>query len=124
MARSVKHSADESYAELFRFLVQELGEYAIFSCDVNNKIRTWNAGVQRVLGYRQKEFIGRAAAMIFTPEDRRRGAVEREMGTAARSGRASDERWHLRKNGQRFWGSGVMMAQRDASGKLSGFVKI
>jgi signal transduction histidine kinase len=46
------------------------------------------------------------------------------MAEAARSGRAEDERWHLRKDGSRFWGSGIMNGVRDASGAIRGFVKI
>lgn len=49
------------------------------------------------------------SVQIFTPEDRAAGQAEREMQTAALTGQAAEYRWHLRKNGARFWADGVMM---------------
>jgi two-component system, chemotaxis family, CheB/CheR fusion protein len=43
---------------------------------------------------------------------------------ALAKGRASDERWHMRKDGSRLWASGVMMPMRDRRGEAIGFVKI
>ena len=40
-----------------------------------------------------------------------------------REGRAENERWHLRKDGSRFWGSGAMTALRDKDDTLRGFCK-
>jgi signal transduction histidine kinase len=56
---------------------------------------------------------------LFTPEDRAAGEPEREAAAARRAGRAEDERWHVRKDGSRFWASGVLTAMDDG-----GFVKI
>ena len=62
--------------------------------------------------------------MIYTPEDRAAGAPEAEARTALREGRSSDERVHLRKDGSRFPGTGVLMLMRNAQGEAVGFVKI
>ncbi|MGV3771942.1 MAG: ATP-binding protein, partial [Verrucomicrobiales bacterium] len=62
--------------------------------------------------------------IIFTEEDRANGAPEMEAETALREGHAKDERWHVRKNGDRFWASGVLMAMHGANGRTIGFVKI
>jgi PAS domain S-box-containing protein len=83
----------------------------------------WNRGAERVTGF-SEDILGRSGAIVFTPEDRAAGAPEQEMREAARSTHALDERWHVRKDGTRFWASGVMTAARDAHGKLRGFVKI
>jgi signal transduction histidine kinase len=40
----------------------------------------------------------------------------KELVTADRDGRASDERWHLRKDGSRFYCSGVMVSLRHGRG--------
>jgi signal transduction histidine kinase/CheY-like chemotaxis protein len=61
---------------------------------------------------------------MFTAEDRAAGVPERELGQAATEGRAPDERWHLRKDGSRFWASGMVTAARNETGKIRGFVKI
>ena len=62
--------------------------------------------------------------MIFTPEDREAGAPSTELGTALKDGRAPDERWHVRRDGSRFFGSGAMLPMRDDSGAVTGFLKL
>jgi signal transduction histidine kinase len=57
------------------------------------------------------------------PEDKAKGAVEKEIVTALRDGRAPDRRFHLRKDGTRFWTDGVMM-RLDNEGELRGFAKV
>jgi PAS domain-containing protein len=61
--------------------------------------------------------------LIYTPEDEQAGVLQQEMGDALSKGRALDERWHLRKDGSRFWASGeLLVLQEDAAFK--GFIKI
>ena len=108
--------------ERLRLTIDSIREYAIFSVDATGHIESWNAGAQRIFGYTVEEVIGRHTEIIFTPEDRAQGAPEAEMRTAREAGRAEDERWHIRKNGSRFYASGVMSPLRD--GAARGFVKV
>jgi two-component system, chemotaxis family, CheB/CheR fusion protein len=110
--------------ERLGLIVENAREYAIFAMDLDRRITSWNSGARRILGYRQEEALGQSADIIFTPEDRAMQIPEREADKALADGRASDERWHLRKDGSRFWGSGVMMAMHDAQGVVIGLVKI
>lgn len=114
---------DTSEAQ-YRLLVEKVQDYAIFIEDQTGRIRTWNGGAERVLDYAEAEVLGQLGAIIFTPEDRATGAPEQEIETAQAEGQALDERWHLRKGDQRFWGSGAMIALRDQTGTLHGFAKI
>ncbi|MFL6588659.1 MAG: ATP-binding protein, partial [Chthoniobacterales bacterium] len=75
-------------------------------------------------GWTQEEAIGQSAAIIFTPEDRENGAVEAEIETANREGRALDRRFHLRKDGSRLWTDGVLMRLDDRDEKPRGFAKV
>ena len=68
--------------------------------------------------------LGRAADVIFVPEDQAAGLPEAEMERATRDGRAADERWHRRKDGSRFWASGEMMQLRDERGAHTGYLKM
>jgi len=43
---------------------------------------------------------------------------------AREDGRAENERWHVRKDGNRFWALGIVTPMHDAGGKLTGFSKI
>lgn len=111
----------------YDFFIENAQEYAIFNLDAGGRITSWNRGAQRVFGYAADEAIGKRAAMIFTEEDRKAGAPEREIATAVQNGRAADERWHVRKDGSRFWASGAMEAIRDPNDPddhLRGFTKI
>ena len=110
--------------ERHRLVVNDVEEYAIFMLDVDGRVSTWNAGIERVLGYQPDEIIGQPMSLIFTPEDRAAGEDQNELRTALTHGRATDERWHVRKDGTRFWASGVLTAIRDASGKPRGFSKV
>lgn len=77
------------------------------------------------MGWSEGEAIGRHGRMIFTQEDQDAGSPEHEMQRSDLEGRALDERFHLRKDGSRFWGSGLMMPLRDAAGDPErGYVKI
>ncbi len=108
----------------FRLLVQSVVDYAIYLLDPNGRISNWNAGAQRIKGYRAEEVIGRHLSMFFTPEDRAAGVPERALRTAREQGRFESEGWRLRKDGTRFWALAVIDAVRDERGELIGFAKI
>ena len=97
----------------FRAIVESATEYAIITFDSAGRITSWNPGAERVLGYSEDEAIGQHGEIFFTPEDRERGLPAIEMTHAHEYGRSSDERWHMRKNGALFWGSGVMLPIED-----------
>jgi two-component system CheB/CheR fusion protein len=105
-------------------VVENAREYAIFSMTLDRVILSWNSGARHILGYTAEEAIGRSADLVFTPEDVAARAPETEARTAVAEGRAADERWHVRKDGTRFWGSGVMTAMHDERGEAIGLLKI
>jgi PAS domain S-box-containing protein len=110
--------------ERFVRLVEAAKDYAIFMVDADGRVTTWNEGAERVFGYEEGEIVGEDGSVLFTPEDRRSGRPEREMETARTEGRAEDERWHLRKDGSRFWASGFVRPVRDEEGELLGYSKV
>jgi len=115
---------DRDYSELYRLLVHELTDFAIFMMDPDGIITTWNAGVERNLGYTESEFVGQPASIIFTPEDVAKGLPETERRVAARDGRCPDARWLQRKDGSRLFVDGVVTQLRNGSGELIGFSKV
>ncbi len=110
--------------ERFRLIVETVRDYAIFTTDPEANITSWNPGAERIFRYATDEIIGKNARMLFTPEDQANGEHAKELETAARDGRASDDRWQMRNGGERFWAGGVTSALRDAAGNLIGFTKI
>ncbi|MGH7189856.1 MAG: sensor histidine kinase, partial [Acetobacteraceae bacterium] len=111
----------ESEARL-RHIIDSAQEYAIVSLDGEGRIRGWNAGAERLLGYDQPEALGQPGRIFFTPEDVAAGIPAREIAIARETGRAASERWHVRKDGSRFWGSGVVLPL--ISGEPDMFLKI
>lgn len=111
--------------ERFRLLMEGAKDYAMFLIEPNNVISYWSEGAQRVFGWSAEEAIGKRGELIFTPEDRAAGRVQKEMAIALQKGSASDCRWHLRKDGSRIWVDGVMR-RLDGEGrqKVRGFAKI
>jgi PAS domain S-box-containing protein len=108
--------------ERLRVTLESATDYAVITNDTNGIIVGWSAGAERIFGYSDEEARGRHVRIIFTPEDQAAGAPEQEMETAIREGRAPDERWHMRKDGSRFFLSGVMRPIFNP--RLSGFVKV
>ncbi|NMM89199.1 chemotaxis protein, partial [Rhodococcus sp. SRB_17] len=108
--------------ERLRLAALTTRDYIIVTLDDDGLITSWNEGARRVFGYQDQEVLGQHIRLIFTPEDCASGVPEDEMRRARETGRAEDERWHLRKDGSIFYCSGVMTQLRDSS--VSGFVKI
>ena len=110
--------------DLQRRTFASVTDFAIFTTDLDGRITSWNPGAERTFGYAEAEALGQASAMVFTPEDRAGGAPERERSTAASDGRARDERWHVRRDGGRFFASGILTPLRDGAGAVVGFTKV
>lgn len=108
----------------YRMAVESIHDYAIFAMDPEGRVASWNPGAEHLLGYGEEEIFGRDATVFFTPEEAERGVPQQELKTAAEKGRASDDRWHVRKDGSYFFASGITTSLRDAKGTLQGFIKI
>jgi diguanylate cyclase (GGDEF)-like protein/PAS domain S-box-containing protein len=110
--------------ELYRFLLESVTEYAIFMVATDGTVASWNPGAENAYGYKPDEIIGQFFETIFTPEDIAQGAPARELEIARSEGRADVDRWHVRKDGSRFWGTNTVQPLRDGAGALSGYTKI
>lgn len=110
--------------EVYRLIVESAETFAIFAMDLDGTIRTWNTGAESLFGFRADEMVGRDVSVLFVPEDRQNDVPEKEMQSALSSGRALDERWHIRKDGSRFWANGFLMPLHGPLGTIKGFLKI
>ena len=105
-------------------LLESATDYAIIGLDLDGLVMIWNKGACHLMGWNEEEMLGQPAALFFTPEDRQAGVPHGEMQTAIKNGRASDERWHVKRDGSRFFASGEMMPLKSDGGIVEGFVKI
>ena len=110
--------------EKFRLLVDEVRDYAIFFLDLEGHVMTWNAGAERIKGYRADEIIGQSFVRFYVPEDVIAGVPSRLLQRATEQGVATDEGLRVRKDGSRFRAYVVLTALHDKSGRLRGFAKV
>ncbi|HZI85496.1 MAG TPA: PAS domain S-box protein [Pyrinomonadaceae bacterium] len=115
---------DRRTEDIYRKSVEGIRDYAIFMTNPDGLVTNWNRGAEHILGYTEAEIIGKNASRFFTAEDRAKDIPQKELETAAAEGRAEDERWHVRRDGSRFWASGVVTVVRDDAGSLIGFSKV
>jgi PAS domain S-box-containing protein len=108
----------------FQLLVESIKDYAIFMLDPAGHIVSWNAGAQRIKGYRADEILGRHFSCFYPSESQRSGWPDYELRAAASEARFEDEGWRVRKDGSRFWASVVITALYDDNGVLVGYAKV
>jgi PAS domain S-box-containing protein len=113
-----------SSEERFRLLVENVRDYAIFMLDPTGHVMTWNAGAQRIKGYRAEEIVGQSFTRFYPEEDVRAGKCDHELQVALREGRIEDEGWRVRKDGSRFWANVIITALFDSVGRHRGFAKV
>ncbi|HYG56237.1 MAG TPA: PAS domain-containing sensor histidine kinase [Burkholderiales bacterium] len=99
-------------------------DYALFLMDAEGTITDWYHGAEHIFGFTAEEIVGQSARRLFNKEDLDRGAADHEMEVARTTRRAEDDRWHVRKDGTLFWGSGVLIALYDAAGRMAGYAKV
>jgi len=108
----------------FQKLVDSITDYAIFVLSGDGTIASWNAGAQRINGYRAEEIVGKHFSIFYPEEDKAARKPERELEIAAREGRYVEEGWRIRKNGERFRAHVAITALRDPEGRLTGYSKV
>jgi len=110
--------------ERLRLLVQNVKDYAIYLLDPAGNVVTWNAGAEKVKGFRAEEIIGKHFSTFFTPEDVAKGVPQELLERAERETEVQNEGVRVRRDGSRFWSQGIITALRDEQGRLRGFSKI
>ena len=120
-ANSARHAAD---AHRFKLLVDAISDHAIYMLDPDGFITTWNAGAERIKGYRGGEVIGQHFSRFFTAEDQANRVPEKLLAKARSAGRYEAEGWRVRKDGRRYWCNAIMQRMQDEEGNFIGFGEI
>ena len=122
--RKESQAALQKSEEYFRMLVEGAKDYAMYMLDAGGRVVGWNAGAERLQGYKAEEIVGKHFSVFFSQEDIRAGLPNIILKRANAEGRLWNEGWRLRKDGSRFWSRGVVTALRDEHGNLQGYSKI
>jgi PAS domain S-box-containing protein len=111
-------------SEFFSQIIDSLQDYSILTLDNELKINSWSSGSVSIFGHELEEVIGKSFDVIFTDEDRQNGIPQKEIEKALEEGRAVDNRWHICKDGSRFYAYGLVFPLIGIDGERLGFVKI
>lgn len=121
LRRRAEEQARASEARM-QMVAESANDYAIITMDEDGRVTSWNKGAEALFGYSAEEMHGEPTDRLFVPEDVARGVAQDELRRAREDGRAEDERWHMRKDGSRFFCSGVTTPLRN--GEFYGYAKI
>lgn len=110
--------------EIYASIIESLTDYAVFTVDKDGLVTTWNAGAEKIMLYTPDEIIGRNGDILYTPEDIAARVPVIELVTSLTDGRAVNERFHVKKDRSRFWGSGLVFPLYNKDGRHTGFTKI
>jgi len=110
--------------EFYSQVIDSLQDYSIFTLDKEYKINSWSSGSTKIFGYEADEAIGKPFDLIFTDEDLKNGIQKKEIDTALKEGRATDNRWHITKDKSLFFAYGLVFPLMGTEGELLGYVKI
>jgi PAS domain S-box-containing protein len=123
-ARVRAEDAFRESEERFRLFVEGVHEYAIILLDREGRVVSWNAGAERVKGYKTEEIVGRSFSVFYPPEEVATGKPAMELKLAGEQGRWEGEGWRIRADGTRFWANALITALKDDAGNLHGFSKL
>jgi two-component system CheB/CheR fusion protein len=111
-------------AEFYSQIVDSLQDYSIFTLDTDFIINSWSSGSVKIFGYETDEVIGKSFDLIFTDEDLKNSIPKKEIETALKDGRATDNRWHIAKDKSLFYAYGLVFPLTGLDGEMLGYVKI
>jgi PAS domain S-box-containing protein len=107
-----------------RLILDNIRDYAFIGTDIDRIVTEWEGGAAAITGWEADAVHGRSADVLFTAEDAAAGVPAQEARRALEQGRADDRRWHVRRDGTRFYADGVLVPLRDEAGTHVGFAKI
>ena len=111
-------------SEFYSQIIDSLQDYSIFTLDKEFVINSWSSGSKKIFGYEVEEAIGEPFGLIFTEEDLKNGIPKKEIETALKEGRATDNRWHITKDKTLFYAYGLVFPLIGSDGEMLGYVKI
>jgi len=124
VALADSNEAIQESEDRFLRLVEGVKDYALYTLDASGNVASWNTGAELIEGYRAEEIIGKHLSTFYTSEEVENGYAQKNLTTAAETGRAEEEGWRVRKDGSTFWESAVLSSIHDSAGRLVGFAKI
>jgi len=97
---------------------------ALILLDEEGRIVRWLAGAGEILGYEEREVIGRRLDFLLPLHDHEREGWSRELRDAQAVGEHAETRWLLRKDRTLVWVESILTPLKHDDGKLAGYSKV
>ncbi|PQJ12800.1 hypothetical protein CJD36_003370 [Flavipsychrobacter stenotrophus] len=110
--------------ERYHLMVEEVQDYSIIYLNQKGIIENWNIGAEKIKGYKAEEIIGKSFSTFYTAEDKKNNLPLKLLTLAIKTGRAGQEGWRVRKNGELFWANVVITAVHNDKNEIIGFSKV
>ncbi len=124
MEMQALHHRQQQKEQLNQLIIDNALDYAIITTTLSGQVTSWNAGARRLFGWTEEEVLKSSVDILFTPEEREKNVPEMRRVSALHHKQDAVERWHMRKDGSRFWASGQLLPLYDQDGHMQGFLKI
>ncbi len=92
----------------YRLLIDGVQDYALYTIDGARRIVGWNSGAEKMFGYPEAEILGRDCSCLYIPEDIQKEGIRPALQEADQQGWVESEGWRVRKDGTRFFATGVL----------------
>ena len=110
--------------KLFRLLVANVKDYAVFMIDKDGYILTWNPGAEHVKGYTEQEIIGKHISIFYTEQNNLANEPQNNLTEALAMGTCEKEGWRVKKDGTLFWANIIYTVLYDENQQITGLAKI
>ncbi len=99
-------------ANKFSGISEEISEFAIVAIDINNKIRLWNKGAQRIFKYEEGAVVGKDFLQFLKPSGLEKMSPEEIFEKAIKTGDKQEwYGWLKAKDEDNFWGHLIINPQ-------------
>lgn len=105
-------------------VIERITDVAIIRTDDRGIIAGWNAGAERIFGYKRDEVIGKPRRMLYRDPDAWDGRSTQQLGEAREEGSVSMEDWRVAKNGKHLWLKTTITPLRPDSGTTRGYIEV
>lgn len=113
----------KKHENLFKLMLEEVQDYAIFTIDPEGTIVSWNPGARYLIGFTEKEIIGKPLSTLF-PDLGKKSHLHKDLEMAVKKGQYEHITQIVKKNKKKIFVNCVVTALWGNDNQLKGFSKI
>ena len=117
--QEMPRDAERFYATL----LNELKDVAVIRTNDKGLITGWNAGAERLLGYKRDEVLAKNRRMLYRDPDMWEGKSTRQLREVADAGSLEIDDWRVAKDGRHLWVRSVITPFRP-DGTVKGYIEV